>query len=99
MTVYILEGAFTPEMERRPPVTVKAGESMVEPPRVKMTGYNKSSNEATKVLILYVSDPDVPFSIQYISLGSGQSAGGSLGSTYWAHCSFPRQTRVCLDSS
>src|SRR5918911_2045415 len=36
VTVYILEGAFTLEMEGRPPVTVKAGESMVEPPNVKM---------------------------------------------------------------
>ncbi len=61
VTVYILEGAFTLEMEGRPPVTVKAGESMVEPPHVKMTGYNKSSSEATQVLIFYVSDPDVPF--------------------------------------
>ncbi|OJU34881.1 MAG: hypothetical protein BGN99_25020 [Alphaproteobacteria bacterium 65-37] len=61
VTVYILEGAFTLEMEGRPPVTVKAGESMVEPPHAKMTGYNKSSSEATKVLIFYVSDPDVPF--------------------------------------
>jgi quercetin dioxygenase-like cupin family protein len=61
VTVYIIEGAFTLEMEGRPPVTVKTGESMVEPPHVKMTGYNKSSSETTKVLIFYVSDPDVPF--------------------------------------
>ncbi|MDP1963059.1 MAG: cupin domain-containing protein [Reyranella sp.] len=61
VTVYILEGAFTLEMEGRPPVTVKAGESMIEPPHVKMTGYNKNSSEVTKVLIFYVSDPDVPF--------------------------------------
>ncbi|MDB5486723.1 MAG: hypothetical protein JWQ58_438 [Reyranella sp.] len=61
VTVYILEGAFTLEMEGRAPVTVKAGEVLVEPPHVKMTGYNKSSSETTKVLIFYVSDPDVPF--------------------------------------
>lgn len=61
VTVYILEGAFTLEMEGRQPVTVKAGESMVEPPNVKMTGYNKSAGETMKVLIFYVSDPDGPF--------------------------------------
>lgn len=61
VTVYVLEGAFTLEMEGRAPVTVNAGEVLVEPPNVKMTGYNKSSSETTKVLIFYVSDPDVPF--------------------------------------
>jgi quercetin dioxygenase-like cupin family protein len=61
VTVYILEGAFTLEMEGRPPVTVKAGEAMVEPPNVKMTGYNRSSSETIRLLIFYVSDPDVPF--------------------------------------
>jgi quercetin dioxygenase-like cupin family protein len=40
MTVYVLEGAFTPEMEGREPITVKAGQAMVEPPHVRMTGYN-----------------------------------------------------------
>ena len=61
VTVYILEGAFTLEMEGRQPVTVKAGESMVEPPNVKMTGYNRSATEPTKVVIVYVSDPGTPF--------------------------------------
>ena len=61
VTVYILEGAFTLEMEGRPPVTAKAGEAMVEPPNVKMTGYNRSSSETIRLLIFYVSDPDVPF--------------------------------------
>jgi quercetin dioxygenase-like cupin family protein len=61
VTSYILEGAFTLEMEGRPPVTIKAGESMVEPPNVKMTGYNKSATEPTRVVIFYVSDPNTPF--------------------------------------
>src|SRR5436190_24192149 len=44
VTVYVLEGAFTLEMEgRREPVTVKAGQPMVMPPHVKMTGHNRSS--------------------------------------------------------
>jgi quercetin dioxygenase-like cupin family protein len=61
VTVYILEGAFTLEMEGRQPVTIKAGESMVEPPNVKMTGYNRSTTEPTKIMIFYVADPGTPF--------------------------------------
>jgi len=61
VTVYILEGAFTLEMEGQAPVTVKAGEAMVEPPNVKMTGFNRSQTEAMRVVIFYVSDPDTPF--------------------------------------
>jgi len=61
VTVYILEGAFTLEMEGREPITVKAGQAMVEPPHVRMTGYNQSSSEPLRVVIFYVSDPDTPF--------------------------------------
>ena len=61
VTVYILEGAFTLEMEGRESVTVKAGKAMVEPPNVKMTGYNRSSTEPLRVVIFYVSDPETPF--------------------------------------
>ena len=60
VTVYVLEGAFTLELEGRPPLTVKAGEAMVEPPNVAMTGYNRST-ETTKVVIFYVSTNDTPF--------------------------------------
>ena len=59
--VYVLEGAFTLELEGRAPITVKAGEAMVEPPNVKMTGYNRSATEPLRVLIVYTSDPDTPF--------------------------------------
>ena len=61
VTVYILEGAFTLEMEGREPITVKAGQAMVEPPHVKMTGYNRSSTEPLRLVIVYASDPDTPF--------------------------------------
>ena len=61
VTVYVLEGTFTLEMEGRAPVTVGAGHAMVEPPQVKMTGYNRSSTEPMRVVIFYVSDPDTPF--------------------------------------
>ncbi len=61
VTIYVLEGAFTLEMEGREPVTVKAGQAMVMPPHVKMTGYNRSSIEPLRLVIFSVSDPDTPF--------------------------------------
>ena len=61
VTVYVLEGQFTLDLEGRAPVIVKAGEAFVEPPNVKMTGYNKSAAEALRVVIFYVSDVDTPF--------------------------------------
>lgn len=61
VTAYILEGAFTLEMEGYAPVTVKAGQAIVEPPHVRMTGYNRSTTEPMRVVIFYVSDPDTPF--------------------------------------
>jgi quercetin dioxygenase-like cupin family protein len=61
VTVYVLDGAFTLEMEGRDPVTVRAGRSLVEPPNVRMTGYNRSLVEPTRVVIFYVSDPGTPF--------------------------------------
>ena len=59
--VYVLEGTFTLELEGRGTVTVKAGQAMVEPPKVKMTGYNRSATETLRVMIFYVSDPGTPF--------------------------------------
>ena len=61
VTVYVLEGAFTLEMEGREPVAVKAGQAIVMPPHVKMTGYNRTSAESLRVVIFSVSDPDTPF--------------------------------------
>jgi quercetin dioxygenase-like cupin family protein len=61
VTVYVLEGAFTLELKDRPPIIVKAGEAIVEPPNVEMTGYNRSASELTKVVIVYVSTPGTPF--------------------------------------
>ena len=61
VTVYVLEGTFALEMDGRAPVTVKAGEAMVEPPNIRMTGYNRSATEPARVVIVYVSDPDTPF--------------------------------------
>jgi quercetin dioxygenase-like cupin family protein len=57
----VLEGAFTLELDGRPPLTVKTGEALVEPPKVPMTGYNRSTTETTKVIIFYVSANHTPF--------------------------------------
>jgi quercetin dioxygenase-like cupin family protein len=59
--VYVLEGSFTLELDGRAARTVKTGEAMVEPPNVKMTGYNRSATDLLRVLIVYTSDPDTPF--------------------------------------
>lgn len=61
VTSYILQGAFTLELEGRPPVTVRAGEAMVEPPNVKMIAANRSATEPLRIVTFYVSDPDTPF--------------------------------------
>ena len=60
VTAYVLEGAFTLELEGRETVTVKAGQAIVEPPNVKMTGYNRGA-VPMKIVIFYVSDPGTPF--------------------------------------
>lgn len=59
VTVYVLEGSFTLEMDGREPVVVKAGEAMVEPPNVQMVGH--APTERVRVVIFYVSDPGTPF--------------------------------------
>ncbi len=61
VTVYVLEGQFTLDLEGRAPVVLSAGQAFVEPPNVKMTGYNKSATEPLRVVIFYVSDPSTPF--------------------------------------
>lgn len=57
----LARGAFTLGIRERAPVTVKAGEAMVEPPNVEMVGYNRSSTELTNVVVVYVSTPNTPF--------------------------------------
>jgi quercetin dioxygenase-like cupin family protein len=61
VTVYVLEGVFTLELEGRAPIEVRAGQALVEPHDVTMTGYNRSARERTRVVIFYVSDPGTPF--------------------------------------
>ncbi|GAA0603883.1 cupin domain-containing protein [Craurococcus roseus] len=61
VTVYVLEGPFTLELEGRETVTVRAGEALVEPPGVRMTGYNRSADAPLRVVIVYVAEPGTPF--------------------------------------
>jgi len=61
VSVFVLEGNFTLDLEGREPVVVKAGEAFVEPPNVRITGYNRSTTEALKVVIFYVAEPETPF--------------------------------------
>jgi quercetin dioxygenase-like cupin family protein len=61
VTVYVLEGAFTLEMEGREPVNVKAGEAIVMPSHVKMTGYNRSDTDPLRLVLFNVSDPGTPY--------------------------------------
>jgi len=61
VAVYVLEGAFTLEMEGREPVTVKTGEAIVMPSHVKMTGYNRSDSDPLRLVLFNVSDPGTPY--------------------------------------
>ena len=61
VTVYVLEGAFTLELDGREPLTVRAGEALVEPPGLRMTGFNRSADAPLRVVIVYVAEPGTPF--------------------------------------
>lgn len=61
VTVYMLGGVFTLELDGREPVHVRAGEVFVEPAQVRMTGRNLSAEEPATMVLFYVSEPDAPF--------------------------------------
>jgi quercetin dioxygenase-like cupin family protein len=61
VAVYVMQGTFTLELEGQVPITAKAGEAMIEPPHIKMTGLNPSPTEQTQLAMVYVSDPDTSF--------------------------------------
>ena len=61
VTVYVLQGQFTLELEGRKPTILTAGQAFVEPPHVKMTGFNRSGTEPLRVVIFYVSELETPF--------------------------------------
>jgi len=61
VTVYVVEGVFTLEVEGREPKTAKAGEAIVMPSGLRMTVHNRSTSDPLRVIVFYVSDPDTPF--------------------------------------
>lgn len=60
VTVYMLEGTFTLELDGRDPVNIEAGQVFVEPSGVNMTGGNKGDVPA-RMALFYVCEPDEPF--------------------------------------
>lgn len=60
VTVYMLEGTFTLELDGRNPVDIEAGQVFVEPSGVNMTGRNKGDVPA-RMALFYVCEPDEPF--------------------------------------
>jgi quercetin dioxygenase-like cupin family protein len=60
VTVFILEGAFTLELDDRAPVLIESGQVYVEPAGIKMTGRNKGNTPA-RMALFYVCEPDAPF--------------------------------------
>ena len=61
VTVYVIEGEFTAEMEGQAPITIRAGEAMIEPPNTVMTGLSRAATGDTKVVVFYVSTAGAPF--------------------------------------
>ncbi len=61
VTVYVLQGEFTLVVKGQSPVTIKAGEALVEQPDVEVYATNASATEDTKVVIFYASKPQTPF--------------------------------------
>ncbi|HSG81734.1 MAG TPA: cupin domain-containing protein [Gemmatimonadota bacterium] len=60
VTVYMLEGAFTLELDDRQPVVIGSGQVYVEPAGVNMTGRNRGKVPA-RMALFYVCEPDAPF--------------------------------------
>ena len=61
VTVYVLEGHFSLEIEGQAPVVFGPGQAFVEQPGVVHTGRNRDAHHALRVVIFYVSDPGAPF--------------------------------------
>ena len=60
VTVYMLEGTFTLELDGRERVAIEAGQVFVEPAGVNMTGFNRGDVPA-RMVIFYACAPDTPF--------------------------------------
>ena len=60
VTVYVLEGAFTLEMEGRAPAAGPRRGGAGGAARCAMTGFNRTEGPL-RVVIVYVSEPGMPF--------------------------------------
>jgi len=60
VTVHMLDGAFTLELDVREPVVIEAGQVFVEPSAVNMTG-SKKGDVPARMALFYVCEPDAPF--------------------------------------
>ena len=60
VTVYMLEGTFTLELDDRGTVSIETGQVYVEPSGVNMTGSNQG-NVPARMTLFYVCEPDEPF--------------------------------------
>jgi quercetin dioxygenase-like cupin family protein len=60
VTVYMIEGAFTLELDDKEPVVIEAGQVYVEPAGINMTGRNTGETPA-RMALFYVCEPDAPF--------------------------------------
>lgn len=61
VTVYMLSGAFTLELDDREPITLRGGDVFIEPPHIRMTGRNLDPQQAATMVLFYASDPETPF--------------------------------------
>lgn len=60
VTVFMLEGTFTLELDGRAPVEIEAGGVFVEPANTNMTGSNSGVIPA-RMALFYVCEPDASF--------------------------------------
>ena len=60
VTVYMLEGAFTLELDDQDPVVIGSGQVYVEPAGINMTGSNAGDVPA-RMALFYVCEPGAPF--------------------------------------
>lgn len=60
VTVFMLEGTFTLELDGRDLVEIEAGKVFIEPAKTNMTGSNRGTIPA-RMALFYACEPDAPF--------------------------------------